>query len=37
MLDLLFANRAGLMRDVVVGGHLGHSDHEIIEFLYLVK
>ncbi|TRZ06605.1 hypothetical protein HGM15179_020502, partial [Zosterops borbonicus] len=32
MLDLLFANRDGLVGDVVVGGHLGHSDHEIIEF-----
>ncbi|RMC14859.1 hypothetical protein DUI87_07035 [Hirundo rustica rustica] len=32
MLDLLFANRDGLMGDVVVGGCLGQSDHEIIEF-----
>ncbi|KAF4792858.1 hypothetical protein TURU_116628 [Turdus rufiventris] len=32
MLDLLFA-RDGLVGDVVVGGCLGHSDHEIIEFL----
>ncbi|KAF4804122.1 hypothetical protein TURU_010492 [Turdus rufiventris] len=32
MLDLLFANRDGLLGDVEVGGHLGHSDHEIIEF-----
>ncbi|RMC04224.1 hypothetical protein DUI87_19043 [Hirundo rustica rustica] len=32
MLDLLFANRDGLVGDVVVGGHLGQSDHEIIEF-----
>ncbi|KAF4793362.1 hypothetical protein TURU_112092 [Turdus rufiventris] len=32
MLDLLFANRDGLVGDVVVGGHLGHSDHESIEF-----
>ncbi|KAF4802263.1 hypothetical protein TURU_027417 [Turdus rufiventris] len=32
MLDLLFANRDGLVGDVVVGGCLGHSDHEIIEF-----
>ncbi|RMC09956.1 hypothetical protein DUI87_12744 [Hirundo rustica rustica] len=30
--DLLFANRDGLVGDVVVGGHLGQSDHEIIEF-----
>ncbi|RMC03709.1 hypothetical protein DUI87_19701 [Hirundo rustica rustica] len=32
MLDLLFANRGGLVGDVVVGGQLGQSDHEIIEF-----
>ncbi|RMC03233.1 hypothetical protein DUI87_20427 [Hirundo rustica rustica] len=32
MLDLLFANRDGLVGDMVVGGHLRHSDHEIIEF-----
>ncbi|KAF4796229.1 hypothetical protein TURU_086123 [Turdus rufiventris] len=32
MLDLLFANRDGLLGNVVVGSHLGHSDHEIIEF-----
>ncbi|RMC20151.1 hypothetical protein DUI87_00997 [Hirundo rustica rustica] len=32
MLDLLFANRDGLVGDVVVGGRLGQSDHEIIEF-----
>lgn len=32
MLDLPFANKEGLMGDVVVGGHLGHSDHEMIEF-----
>ena len=29
-LDLLFVNREGLVGDVVVGGHLGHSSHEII-------
>ena len=34
-LDLLFVNREGLVGDVVVGGHLGHSDHEMIEFLIL--
>lgn len=33
VLDLLFANRDGLVGGVVVGGHLGQSDHEIIEFL----
>ncbi|RMC06903.1 hypothetical protein DUI87_16353 [Hirundo rustica rustica] len=32
MLDLLFANRNGLVGDVVVGGRRGQSDHEIIEF-----
>ncbi|RMC22210.1 hypothetical protein DUI87_00521 [Hirundo rustica rustica] len=32
MLDLLFANRDGLVGDVMVGGRLGQSDHEIIEF-----
>lgn len=29
---LLFVNREGLVRDVVIGGCLGHSDHEMIEF-----
>ncbi|KAK4831851.1 hypothetical protein QYF61_019679 [Mycteria americana] len=32
-LDLLFTNREGLVRDVMVGGRLGQSDHEMIEFL----
>jgi len=31
-LDLLFTNREGLVGDVVVGGHLGLNDHEMIEF-----
>ncbi|GAB0207083.1 hypothetical protein GRJ2_003173900 [Grus japonensis] len=31
-LDLLFTNREGLVGDVVVRGHLGLSDHEMIEF-----
>ena len=35
-LDLLLVNR-GLVGDVRVGGHLGHRDHELIEFLILVK
>lgn len=35
LLDLLFTNREGLVGDVVVGGHLGHSDQEIIEFSIL--
>lgn len=32
MIDLLFANRDGLVGDVGAGGHLGHSDHKIIKF-----
>ncbi|KAK4832451.1 hypothetical protein QYF61_023175 [Mycteria americana] len=32
-LDLLFTNREGLVSHVMVGGHLGQSDHEMIEFL----
>jgi len=31
-LDLLFTNREGLVGDVVVGGCLGLSDHEMTEF-----
>ncbi|KAK4826009.1 hypothetical protein QYF61_003782 [Mycteria americana] len=31
-LDLLFTNREGLVGDVVVGGCLGLSDHDMIEF-----
>jgi len=34
-LDLLFVNREGLVGDVMVGGHLEHSNREIIEFLIL--
>ncbi|PKU27535.1 hypothetical protein llap_22160 [Limosa lapponica baueri] len=30
--DLLFTNREGLVGDVVVGGHLGLSDHELVKF-----
>jgi len=30
--DLSFANREGLAGDVMAGGRLGHSDHEMIEF-----
>ncbi|TRZ14353.1 hypothetical protein HGM15179_012750 [Zosterops borbonicus] len=33
VLDLLFANRDGLVGDVVVGGHLGNTDDGILEFL----
>ncbi|KAK4815696.1 hypothetical protein QYF61_006679 [Mycteria americana] len=32
-LDLLFMNREGLVSHVMVGGRLGQSDHEMIEFL----
>lgn len=32
-IDLLFTSREGLVADVVVGGCLGYSDCEIIEFL----
>ena len=35
LLDLLFMNREGLVDDLAVGGRLGHSDHEIIEFSVL--
>ncbi|KAK4831046.1 LOW QUALITY PROTEIN: hypothetical protein QYF61_014978 [Mycteria americana] len=34
-LDLLFTNREGLVSDVMAGGRLGQSDHEMIEFLIL--
>ncbi|KAK4826886.1 hypothetical protein QYF61_012074 [Mycteria americana] len=34
-LDLLFVNREGLVGDVMVGGCLGQSDHEMIEFSIL--
>ena len=32
LLDLLLENREGLVGDVVIGGRLGHSDHEVVEF-----
>ena len=32
LLDLLFVNREGLMGQVVIGGCLGHSDHEVFDF-----
>ncbi|PKU32709.1 proline-rich basic protein 1 [Limosa lapponica baueri] len=35
LLDLMFVNREGLVGAVTVGGCLGHSDHEIIEFSIL--
>ena len=31
-LDVLFTNREGLVGDVEVGGCLGQSDHDMIEF-----
>ena len=33
LLEFLFVNREGLVGDVMVGGLLGHSNHEMIEFL----
>ncbi|KAJ7424496.1 hypothetical protein WISP_28400 [Willisornis vidua] len=35
LLDLSFTNREGLVGDVMVGDHLGHNDHKVIEFLLL--
>ncbi|KAJ7424185.1 hypothetical protein BTVI_07574 [Pitangus sulphuratus] len=35
LLDPLFTNREELVGDMVVGGRLGHSDHEIVEFSIL--
>ena len=32
---LLFTNREGLVGDVMVGGCLGHSCHEMIEVLII--
>jgi len=34
-LDLVFANREGLVHHVVIGDCLGHSNHEMIQFLIL--
>ena len=34
-LDLLFTNREGLVGDVEVGGCLGQSDHDMVEFSIL--
>jgi len=31
-IGLLFVNREGLVGDAMVGGCLGHSDHEMVEF-----
>jgi len=35
MLDLVLTNKEGLVEDVKVGGSLGCSDHEMIEFRIL--
>ena len=32
LLDLLLVNREGLLGEVAIGGRLGHSDHEVVEF-----
>ena len=37
ILDLLFVNREGLVGDVKFGGHLGQSDHEMLDFSILVE
>ena len=37
ILDLLFVNREGLVGDVKVGGRLGHSDHEMLDFSILAE
>ncbi len=37
ILDLLFVNRESLVGDVKVGGRLGQSDHEMLDFSILVE
>jgi len=37
LVDLLFANREELVGDVMVGLHLGHNGHEMIDFLILIE
>ena len=37
ILDLLFVNRECLVGDVRVGGRLGHSDQEMLDFSILVE
>ncbi|GAB0202528.1 mitochondrial enolase superfamily member 1 [Grus japonensis] len=32
LLDLLLMNREGLLGEMAIGGCLGHSDHEVVEF-----
>jgi len=36
-LDLLFMNREGLLGDVTVQGHLGHSNHKMIRVSFSEK
>ena len=35
LLDLVLTNKEGLVEDVKVGGRLGCSDHEMVEFMIL--
>jgi len=35
LLDLILTNKEGLVEDVKVGGSLGCSDHEMVEFRIL--
>ena len=37
LLDLVLTNKEGLMEDVKVGGRLGCSDHEMVEFIILLE
>lgn len=32
LLDLSLLNREGLGHEVVISGHFGHSDHEVVKF-----
>ena len=37
ILDLLFVNREGFVEYVKVGGRLGHTDHEMLDFSFVVE
>jgi len=37
VLDLVLTNKEGLVEDVKVGGRLGCSDHEMVEFIILLE
>ncbi|KAJ7399564.1 hypothetical protein BTVI_113959 [Pitangus sulphuratus] len=37
LLDLRLVNRVDLVSEAEIGGHLGHSDHEVIEFKISVE